>query len=100
MKWIKLLSSAHVAGLLRHPHEGVLHLSDEEGDRLVENGLGEDVSADFTAKQDNAPADTLDEGAGGAGQVSAPANPHQSEVAPQATTETTKPSRKAAAQKE
>ncbi|MGI4877183.1 MAG: hypothetical protein ACRYG4_06825 [Janthinobacterium lividum] len=52
MKSIKLLRAAYVNGLLRMPHEGVVHIEDDaEADRVIENGSAEDVSADFTAKQ-------------------------------------------------
>lgn len=101
MKWIKLLVSAHVAGLLRHPHEGVVHLDDAEADRLIDGGVGEDVSADF-ADAEAAPAETLREDSGTT-EPPTPENPHQAEVAPQAadTAETPKPrARKPAASQE
>ena len=51
MKSIKLLTAAHVSGRLRHPHEGVLHVeNDEEAQRLIDAESAEDVSADFPAK--------------------------------------------------
>lgn len=60
MKFIKLITSAHVNGVLRHPHEGVLHVSDEEGQRVIDNDGALDVSEDFTEQQDaHAPADTI-----------------------------------------
>lgn len=46
-KFIKLKGSAYVNGVLRHPHEGVLHLEDDEAKRLTDGDLGEDVTADF-----------------------------------------------------
>lgn len=46
-KFIKLLTSAYVNGRLRHPHEGTLHLEDEEAQRLLENQSATDVSKDF-----------------------------------------------------
>lgn len=48
-KFIKLLGHAHVLGRLRSPAEGVLHLNDEDAQRLLDDKLGEDVSADFSA---------------------------------------------------
>ena len=50
-KFVKLLTSAYVNGLLRHPHEGVLHLEDAEADRLVESEAAEEVTDDFSAAQ-------------------------------------------------
>ena len=108
MKWIKLLTAAHIGGQLRHPHEGVVHLGDEEADRLIAGGVGVDVSGDFTARQDRAPAETLEEATAGAEAAPAPAHPHQAEVAPQAvgeadadaTDETPTRRRKPAASKE
>jgi hypothetical protein len=50
-KMIKLWTSAQVNGLLRHPHEGVLHLEDDEANRLIEDAAGEDVTSDFSAAQ-------------------------------------------------
>lgn len=52
MKFIALLTAAYVNGRLRHPHEGVLHLEDDEAQRLVDNEAGKDVSDDFTAAED------------------------------------------------
>lgn len=102
MKWIKLLTAAHVGGQLRHPHEGVLHLDDAEADRLIEGGVGEDVSADF-ADAKAAPVETLREDAGSMKPADAPANPHQAEIAPQpaeSTTATKPRARKPAASQE
>lgn len=101
-KFITLLTAAHVGGLLRHPHEGVLHVADDEADRLIADQVATDVSADFTAKQDaQTPVDKI---------VAEPAEtgdaekgvPHQSQVAPQEADEPEpKPkARKAAASKE
>jgi len=60
MKFVKLLTHAYVNGTLRSPAEGVLHLEDDEADRLIENEAGEDVSDDFTAKQDKeTPAESV-----------------------------------------
>jgi hypothetical protein len=50
-KFIKLWTSAIVNGRLRHPSEGVLHLEDDEADRLIENAAGEDVTGDFSTQQ-------------------------------------------------
>ena len=37
MKFVKLLTSAHVNGVLRHPDEGALHVTNEEAQRLFDN---------------------------------------------------------------
>lgn len=100
MKFIKLLTAAHVGGILRHPHEGVLHIDDEEAQRLLDDKAGEDVSDDFTAKQDReTPVEAVTTVAA---QTDAPAGsePHQSEVAPAASDDQPKPGRKAATSKE
>lgn len=79
MKFIKLLTAARVMGTLRHPHEGVLHLDDADAQRLIDEGAGEDVSADFSADQrKDVPVEAIV-------NATAPANatsghPHQSEV--------------------
>lgn len=63
MKFVKLLTSAHVNGVLRHPDEGALHLTDEEAKRLLDNEVAEDVTDDFTGEQDEAaPKDTITTG--------------------------------------
>lgn len=60
MKFIKLTTSAHVNGVLRHPHEGVLHVTNDEAQRVIENDGAEDVSADFSDLQDaEAPAESI-----------------------------------------
>ncbi|NBB37649.1 hypothetical protein [Sphingobium yanoikuyae] len=60
MKFVKLRTSAHVNGELRHPHEGVLHVTNEEAERLFENESADDVTADFDEEQDAAaPKDTV-----------------------------------------
>lgn len=48
-KFVKLTTSAYVNGVLRHPHEGGLHLEDDEAKRLIDNGAAVDVTADFSA---------------------------------------------------
>jgi hypothetical protein len=98
MKWIKLLTAARVNGVLRHPHEGVLHLEDGEAQRLLDDEAGKDVSADFTgAAAKDAPVESLtaDTPQGDAGE----GHPHQSNAASAADD---KPAarRKAAAEKE
>ena len=76
MKFVKLLTSAHIAGVLRHPHEGVLHVTDDDATRLVNDRVGEDVTADFTARQNkDAPVENAPEPSGDAGE-NPPANPH------------------------
>ena len=60
MKFIKLLTAAYVGGVLRHPHEGVLHVTNEDAKRVLDNKAAEDVSADFSAEDsDEAPTDTV-----------------------------------------
>jgi hypothetical protein len=53
MKFLKLFSPAHIAGLLRHPHEGVRHVSDDDAARLLAERVAEDVSADFATLDDH-----------------------------------------------
>ncbi len=48
MKFIRLKAEAYAGGVLRKPEEGVVYVSDAEGDRLIGDGH-EDVSADFAA---------------------------------------------------
>lgn len=100
MKFVKLITSAYVGGVLRHPHEGVLHIEDDEAKRLTDDKVAEDVSDDFTAKQDrDAPAEqTTGPSADMTGDVEL-ANPHQAEVAPQAE-EPAKPARRRSASQE
>ncbi|MEZ7273898.1 hypothetical protein NYF14_10555 [Sphingobium sp. 10 DY56-G10] len=63
MKFVKLLTSAHVNGVLRHSDEGVLHVTNEEAERLFDNETAEDVSADFDEEQaKDAPKDTITTG--------------------------------------
>jgi len=101
MKFVTLLTAAYVGGSLRHPHEGVLHVEDAEADKLVDDGVATDVTDDFSAKQaKELPAETIS-APGGNADTTAPENPHQVEVAPQAADAEAKPSRrKAAADKE
>ena len=67
MKFIKLTTAAHVNGVLRHPHEGVLHVTDEEAKRVIENDGAIDVSDDFSDEQEaEAPAESITTNAGGA----------------------------------
>lgn len=52
MKFITLLSSAYVAGRLRHPHEGAIPVEDVEARRLVDDEkVAEDVTEGFSAEQ-------------------------------------------------
>lgn len=93
MKFVKLLTAAHVAGVLRHPHEGVLHVEDGEAERLLDDKVAEDVTADFTAKQNReAPVETGSEADGS--DAEPPANPHQAEVETDAPASTEKPARR------
>lgn len=59
-KFIKLLTSAYVNGRMRHADEGVLHLEDDEAQRLLDNESGQDVTADFSADdRKNTPVEGL-----------------------------------------
>lgn len=60
MKFVKLLTSAHVNGVLRHPDEGALHVTNEEAQRLLDNEVAEDVTDDFDTEQAKAaPKDSI-----------------------------------------
>jgi hypothetical protein len=48
-KFIQLTTSAYVNGRMRHPNEGVLHLEDDEANRLLDNNSGTDVTPDFSS---------------------------------------------------
>lgn len=50
-KFIKLLTPAIVNGRLRYPAEGVLHLEDDEAQRLLDDKAGLDVTKDFSAEE-------------------------------------------------
>jgi hypothetical protein len=50
-KFIKLLTAAIVNGTLRHPREGVLHLENDEAQRLLDDKAGVDVTSDFSADE-------------------------------------------------
>jgi len=52
MKFLKLRLPAYIAGLLRMPHEGVIHVEDAEAQHVLANDSAEDVSADFTVVDD------------------------------------------------
>lgn len=98
-KFIKLLTSAYVNGRMRHTDEGVLHLADDEAQRLLDNESGQDVTADFSADdRKNTPVEGLraasdnDRAAADLGPVE-----HQANIAPAADTTAT---RKASAKKE
>jgi hypothetical protein len=98
MKFVKLLTAAYVAGVLRHPHEGAIPVADAEAKRLVDSQVAEDATDGFSGEQiDEAQAEPITINAGGI--TSTPAeNPHQAEVE---TDKPTKPQgRKAAAAKE
>jgi hypothetical protein len=92
MKFIKLLSSAYVAGRLRHPHEGAIPVEDKEATRLVDDEkVAEDVTDDFTADQiAEAQPEPIT-----AAPPSPPVNAETAAEQPQATTE--KPSKTQAA---
>lgn len=60
-KFVKLLASVYVNGALRHPHEGALHLEDEEAQRLIDNQAAVDVTSDFSSEQKKeTPVEALD----------------------------------------
>ncbi|KQN91557.1 hypothetical protein ASE90_01760 [Sphingomonas sp. Leaf67] len=102
MKFVSLLTAAHVAGQLRHPHEGVLHVEDDAAARLIADNAAVDVTEDFTAKANKTvPVDKIESG-DAASEAAPPENPHQSEIAPQtgapAVEDAPKPRRRAASQ--
>jgi hypothetical protein len=102
MKFISLLTAAHVAGQLRHPHEGVLHVEDDAAARLIADKAAVDVTDDFTAKANKTvPVDKIESG-DAASEPAEPENPHQSEIAPQAAApvenDAPRPRRRAASQ--
>ncbi len=101
MKFIALLTAAIVGGRLRHPHEGVLHLEDDEAQRLIDEASGKDVSADFTAEQKKGvPVESVTTVTGDNPAKLPDSHPHQSEVAPSVTEEAPKPAPKGKADKE
>ena len=103
MKMIALLSAAYAGGVLRHPHEGTVPVSDEEATRLVADGVGEDVTDGFTAEQLAEATPQAITVASGGEPAATTANPHLAEVAPasQAAAEpVTKPTRKGGHSKE
>ena len=56
MKYVNLTTSAHINGVLRHPHEGALKLTNDDADRLIKSEVAVDVSSDFPADDDAAAA--------------------------------------------
>lgn len=99
MKFITLLSAAYVGGVLRHPHEGSIPVSDADAKRLVDEKLADDVTDGFTAEQIAAVPEESITIASGAIPTAAVENPHLAEVAPAPAPET-KPARKGADSKE
>lgn len=99
-KIISLLSAAYVGGVLRHPHEGAIPVSDADAKRLVDDEkLAEDVTDGFTKDQI---AEMPNEGItveSGPISRAASSNPHLAEVTP-APAPATKPARKGADSKE
>ena len=99
MKFITLLSAAYVGGVLRHPHEGSIPVSDADGKRLVDEKLAEDVTDGFSDEQiADVPAEAITI-ASGETPATGLANPHLSQVAP-APAPAEKPARKGTAPKE
>lgn len=91
MKFVKLIASAYVAGVLRHPHEGVLHVEDDQAQSLLDDKVAEDVTDDFTAEQNKETGVDTIAATDGAASTAPASEPHQSEVAPQATDDAPKP---------
>ncbi len=82
MKMITLLTAAYVGGVLRHPHEGAIPVSDTDAGRMVKDKVAEDVTDDFTDEQ---LAEVTPEAiaiASGAEAARPASNPHLSEVPP------------------
>ncbi len=100
MKFITLLSAAYVGGVLRHPHEGSIPVSDADAKRLVvDEKLAEDVTDGFSDEQiAEVPEESIIV-ASGPIPATELANPHLSQVAPAPTPEA-KPARKGTASKE
>lgn len=103
MKMITLLTAAYVGGVLRHPHEGAIPVSDADAKRHVDDKVAEDVTDGFTAEQMaelTAQAITVASGA----EPAAPTdNPHLAEVPPEkqaAADPDTRPTRKGGNSKE
>ncbi|HVJ02352.1 MAG TPA: hypothetical protein VM662_09230 [Sphingomonas sp.] len=81
-RMIKLITPVPVSGRLRYPHEGLLHLTADDAQRLLDDQAGEDVTGDFTAEQlKELPVEhvTVETGTGPAKE---PPHRHQSELAP------------------
>ena len=102
-KYLMLLTAAYVGGVLRHPHEGAIHVDDEDAKRLLDDKAATDVTADFDDVDTSDDAPERVEVAGN-GMTTAPLeNPHQAEVPPAdpaPAPETKQPRRKAAASQE
>jgi hypothetical protein len=99
-KIIALLGAAYIGGVLRHPHEGAIPVSDADAKRLVEEEkLAEDVTDGFSEEQIAEMPDAAVSVS--TGPIAAPdvENPHLAEVAPAPAPET-KPARKGADSKE
>jgi len=87
MKFVKLLTSAYVNGVVRRPDEGVLCIADDEAARLLENQAAIDVTDDFSAEQrEESVQQSITVQSGPVTQPNASA-PHQSEIAPVAPSE-------------
>lgn len=100
-KLIKLTTSATVSGRLRHPDEGVLHLTNDDAQRLLDDKAGEDVTADFTAEQrKQIPVEAVTVKTGDNPAKLPDPHPHQSEVAVPAAEEAPKPAARGKAEKE
>ena len=82
MKFIALLAAAYVGGVLRHPHEGVIPVADDEAKRLVDDKAAEDVTDGFTAEQIKAATPEPISAASGTIPADPPANPHQADAPP------------------
>ncbi len=82
MKFIALLTAAYVGGVLRHPHEGAISVTDDEAKRLIDDKAAEDVTEGFTAKQIEAATPEPIAAASGVVPAEPLANPHQADVQP------------------
>ncbi|MCP3732016.1 hypothetical protein M9978_16445 [Sphingomonas sp. MG17] len=91
-KFVKLLTSAYVNGVLRHPHEGALHLEDDEAKRLIDNAAAEDVSDGFTSAQaKEVPVESIEAAKSPAAQLADEGIDHQANLPPVTGEPTAKP---------
>lgn len=92
MKFISLLAAALVSGRTRHPDEGVLHLEDDEAQRLIDDKVGIDVTGDFSADQrKDVPVEAITTVSGNDASKLPEPLPHQSEIAREAIADAPEP---------